>query len=99
VASLIGPSLTRLQDRNESPFFTKLEYSKEAAAQLKQEGSATSKAFLRLLLQLTEASTQDIIKQEKENLKKGDAIAPAALTGDMHGPDLVQSWLILNERN
>lgn len=109
VASLIGPSLTRLQDAVEMSrlFFTKsLEYSDEATAQLKQEGAATALQGILTALDnavLTEASTQDIIKQviKEKNLKKGLVMRSlrAALTGDMHGPDLVQSWLILNERN
>ena len=110
VASLIGPSLTRLPDAVEMSqlFFTKsVEYSEEAAAQLKQEGSATALQGILTALDnvpsLTEASTQDIIKQviKEKNLKKGLVMRSlrAALTGDMHGPDLVQSWLILQQRN
>lgn len=110
VASLIGPSLTRLQDAVEMSrlFFTNsLEYSEEATAQLKQSGAATALQGILTALDnaavLTEASTQDIIKQviKEKNLKKGLVMRSlrAALTGDMHGPDLVQSWLILNERN
>ena len=110
VASLIGPSLTRLQDAVEMSrlFFIKsLEYSEEATAQLKQEGAATALQGILTALDnaavLTEASTQDIIKQviKEKNLKKGLVMRSlrAALTGDMHGPDLIQSWLILNERN
>ncbi|PLZ75744.1 hypothetical protein CBP16_24590, partial [Fischerella thermalis WC217] len=44
---------------------------------------------------------QDIIKQvvKQQNVKKGLIMRSlrAALTGDMHGPDLIQSWLLLHE--
>lgn len=74
---------------------------------MKQSGAATALQGILTALDnaavLTEASTQDIIKQviKEKNLKKGLVMRSlrAALTGDMHGPDLVQSWLILNERN
>jgi len=110
LVSLIGPSLTRLTDAVEMSrlFFTKsLDYSKDAAAQLQQEGAATVLQGILTGLdnapQLTEASIQDIIKQviKEQNVKKGLLMRSlrAALMGDMHGPDLVQSWLILHQRN
>jgi len=108
LTSLIGPSLTRLQDAVEMSrlFFTKsVEYSEEAASQLKQEGASTGiEAILTALdndQQLTEAKAQDIIKRviKDQNLKKGLVMRSlrAALTGDMHGPDLIQSWLLLHQ--
>jgi glutamyl-tRNA synthetase len=51
---------------------------------------------------LTEATIQDIIQQgvKSANVKKGLVMRSlrAALTGDMQGPDLVQSWLLLHQR-
>lgn len=110
LTSLIGPSLVRLQDAVEMSrlFFTKLvDYSEEATAQLQQEGSATTLQGILTALdhaeQLTEASAQDIIKQviKEQKVKKGLVMRSlrAALTGDMHGPDLVQSWSILHQRD
>ena len=110
IASLIGPSLVRLKDAVEMSrlFFTKLvDYSEEATAQLKQEGSATALQGILTALdnadQLTESSAQDIIKQviKEKNVKEGLVMRSlrARLTGDMHGPDLIQSWLILHQRN
>lgn len=109
IASLIGPSLTRLQDGVEMSrlFFTKLvDYSEEATAQLQQEGADTVVQGILTALdnvaELTENSTQEIIKQviKEKNLKKGLVMRSlrAALTGDMHGPDLIQSWIILHQR-
>jgi glutamyl-tRNA synthetase len=107
LTSLIGPSLTRLTDAVEMSrlFFTKLvDYSEEAIAQLKQEGANTAIEIILTALdshqQLTEAGAQEIIKQvTKQNLKKGLVMRSlrAALTGDLHGPDLIQSWLILHQ--
>ena len=109
VASLIGPSLTRLQDAVEMSglFFTNsVDYSEEATAQLQQEGAVTVVQGILTALdnvaELTETSTQEIIKQviKQKNLKKGLVMRSlrAALTGDMHGPDLIQSWIILHQR-
>ena len=108
LTSLIGPSLTRLADAVEMSqlFFVKsVDFSDDATAQLKQEGAGTViEAILTVLSsyqQLTEASAQDIIKQviKQQNLKKGLVMRSlrAALTGDMHGPDLIQSWLLLHQ--
>ncbi len=108
LVSLIGASLTRLTDAVEMSrlFFTKsLEYSEEAAIQLQQAGATVFQGILAVLdnVQLTEASIQDVIKQviKEQNVKKGLVMRSlrAALMGDMHGPDLIQSWLILHQRD
>jgi glutamyl-tRNA synthetase len=38
---------------------------------------------------------------KEKNLKKGVVMRSlrAALTGEVHGPDLVQSWLLLHQRS
>ncbi|NMG05686.1 glutamate--tRNA ligase [Brasilonema sp. UFV-L1] len=107
LVALIGPSLTRLVDAvpMSKLFFTEtVEFSDEARAQLKQEGSAaTLKSIIAALEnhQLTEASAQEIIKHvvKEQNVKKGLVMKAlrAGLTGDLHGPDLIQSWLLLNQ--
>jgi glutamyl-tRNA synthetase len=108
LVTLIQPSLTRLVDAVEMSklFFTdSVEFSEEAAAQLKQEGVALTIngviAGLENHQELNEASAQEIIKQvvKEQNVKKGLVMRSlrAALTGDMHGPDLIQSWLLLHQ--
>lgn len=109
LASLIGASLTRLTDAVEMTrlYFTKsLEYSEDAATQIQQPGVANVLQGILTALdnqQLTEASIQDTIKQviKEQNVKKGLVMRSlrAALMGDMHGPDLIQSWLILHQRD
>ncbi|BAZ67102.1 MAG: glutamate--tRNA ligase [Pelatocladus maniniholoensis HA4357-MV3] len=105
---LIQPSLTRLVDAvaMSKLFFTDaVEFSEEAAVQLKQEGVAAAIEAVNTALQnqqeFNEASAQDIIKQvvKQQNVKKGLIMRSlrAALTGDMHGPDLIQSWLLLHQ--
>ncbi|QDL08623.1 glutamate--tRNA ligase [Brasilonema octagenarum UFV-E1] len=104
---LIGPSLTRLVDAvamSKLFFVETVEFSDEATAQLKQEGSvATLNSVIAALEnhQLTQASAQEIIKKvvKEQNVKKGVVMKAlrAGLTGDLHGPDLIQSWLLLNQ--
>lgn len=107
LVTLIGPSLTRLVDAvamSKLFFVETVEFSPEATAQLKQEGSAATLNSVIAALenhQLTQASAQEIIKQvvKEQNVKKGLVMKAlrAGLTGDLHGPDLIQSWLLLNQ--
>ncbi|MDH6084077.1 glutamate--tRNA ligase [Umezakia ovalisporum] len=108
LVGLISQSLTRLVDAvaMSQPFFTEtVELTAEASEQLQKEGSADAlQAILTALEnqpQLSEAAAQDIIKQvvKEQKLKKGLVMRwlRAALTGDVHGPDLIQSWLLLNQ--
>jgi glutamyl-tRNA synthetase len=108
LVTLMSQSLTRLVDAvaMSQVFFTDtVEFSDEANTQLKQEGST---AVLQGILtavenqpQLSEESAQEIIKQvvKEQKVKKGLVMRSlrAALTGDVHGPDLIQSWLLLNQ--
>ncbi len=105
---LIQPSLTRLVDgvSISQLFFTEtVEYSEEASTQLKLPGSATALqgmiSALEKTPQLSHSIAQDMIKQvvKEQNVKKGLLMRSlrAALTGDLHGPDLIESWLLLNQ--
>ncbi len=111
LAGLIGPSLTRLPDAVEQSrfFFTEtVEYTEKATDQLKQEGVA---ALLQATLDALQSGTQlesldagkvlvnDIVKAQ--GIKKGLMMKSmrAALMGDMQGPDLMESWLILHQRS
>lgn len=107
LTALIGASLTRLTDAVEisKPFFNDIEYNEEAKAQLQQEGSKNALESVLTALdntqELAENSVQDIIKQvmKAHNLKKPAVMKAvrASLTGETHGPDLVQSWLLLHQ--
>ncbi|NER34277.1 MAG: glutamate--tRNA ligase [Oscillatoria sp. SIO1A7] len=109
ITALIAPSLTRLTDAVPMTrvFFAKqIEINEEGAGQLEKEGALKAIEAIREALGselLTEtASAQAIIKQvvKQQKVKKGLVMRSlrAALTGEVHGPDLIQSWLILNQR-
>ncbi|MEH1817451.1 MAG: glutamate--tRNA ligase [Nostoc sp.] len=108
LVTLISQSLTRLVDavaQSQLFFSDTVEFSDEGSTQMKQEGSAAVLEAIVTALenqpQLSEAAAQEIIKQvvKEQKVKKGLVMRSlrAALTGDVHGPDLIQSWLLLNQ--
>jgi glutamyl-tRNA synthetase len=109
IAALIGPSLVRLTDAVDMCklfFSTMVESEEEAIAQLQQPGAGEAlQAVLEVLdscSTLTSAEAQKITKKlsKEKNLNKGLIMRSlrAALTGAMHGPDLIESWVILHQR-
>lgn len=109
LATVIGPSLTRLPeavDMSRMLFTESVEFSAEAADQMKKEGAAeVVQAILDALgnyPELTAQEAQEIIKQvtTEKKLKKGLVMRSlrAALTGDVHGPDLIESWVLLHQQ-
>jgi glutamyl-tRNA synthetase len=110
VSALIGASLARLDEAvpmTRYLFDPDMQFSEAAVTQLRQEGTTTAlQGVLTALseqVDLGEASAQEIIKQvvKTRNLKKGLVMRSlrAALTTDMQGPDLIQSWLLLHQHN
>ncbi|HEY9882491.1 MAG TPA: glutamate--tRNA ligase [Thermosynechococcaceae cyanobacterium] len=108
LTAMIGASLARLDEAvpmSEYLFTPTVNFTEEAIAQLRQDGSTTAveavSAAIANYSPLTEATIQDLLKQvvKEQNLKKGLVMRTlrAALTGGMHGPDLVQSWLLLHQ--
>lgn len=108
LSALIGPSLTRLEEAvamSQLFFRETVEINEEASTQLQQTGSAE---VLQTLLESLEGQSldetqaqgmiQSLVKEKK--LKKGLVMRSlrAALTGELHGPDLIQSWLLLNHK-
>ncbi|CAN1211197.1 glutamate--tRNA ligase [Tumidithrix helvetica PCC 7403] len=110
VVKLIAPSLTLLADAVEMArylFVDTPNYTDEAIAVLSPE---TVKPILSGLLEalnqtpeLTAESAGALIQTvtKAQGIKKGMVMKPlrAALTGDIHGPDLVPSFLLLHQRN
>ena len=110
LAGLLGPSLTRLPDAVEQGrfFFSELmEYSEAATQQLQQAGVADllqatlDKLQGGVALESPQAGktlVNEIVKAQ--GIKKGVMMKSmrAALMGDMQGPDLMESWLILHQR-
>ena len=109
LTSLVGPSLTRLADvvKETGIFFgDTVEYGAEAVDLLKQEGvTGIIQEVIDAVASsspLTEENAQEIIKQvtKTQKVKKGVIMRSlrASLTGELHGPDLIQSWLLLNDK-
>jgi glutamyl-tRNA synthetase len=110
LAALVGPSLTRLKDCVDlSRFFFSpgADFSEAARAQLQQDGVADA---MQAVLEALDASeginssdeAKPLINEVTKALgvKKGLIMRSlrAALMGDMQGPDLVDSWVILHQR-
>lgn len=109
LVTLIAPSLTRLADVTKETrllFGNTITLDEKAMAQLQTEGV---KAILQEVLQNTQASTEFSLDTAKELLnqvtkthgvKKGVVMKSmrAGLMGELQGPDLMQSWILLNQK-
>lgn len=109
LAALIGPSLTRLSDAAKESrllFGESVQYSEDALSQLKQEGvNGIIEAILETLKDrtgLSETDAKEIVNQvtKTQKQKKGTVMRSlrAGLTGELSGPDLIQSWVLLNQK-
>jgi glutamyl-tRNA synthetase len=109
LAALIGPSLTRLKDSVEQSrifFVDSVELNEEAQQQLEQPGAIEAVNAILGSLDLAQPWTddlaQDIIKgvTKEQKVKKGLVMRSlrVALTGEVHGPDLIQSWGLLHQK-
>jgi glutamyl-tRNA synthetase len=110
VTALIQASLARLDEAapmSRYLFVADVGFTEEAKTQLQQEGTAIAlqsiATDLNQLSSLTSESAQSLIQTtvKRHGLKKGLVMRSlrATLTGDMHGPDLIQSWLLLNQHH
>jgi len=108
LTSLIGASLARLDECVEisRTFFTDtVTLNEEATAKVTQPGAKEVLTSLRSAIQsqpeLSESAAQELIKQvtKEQNVKKGVVMQSlrAALTGEVHGPDLIQCVLLLHQ--
>ncbi|MGF1491904.1 MAG: glutamate--tRNA ligase [Microcoleaceae cyanobacterium] len=109
LAALLGPSLTRLKDAVEQGdlfFRPTVPLDEEAQAQVSQEGVNTVLQAVSQKVQAVDSFTAEQAKQivgevtKETKLKKGLIMRSlrAVLMGSMHGPDLMESWLILHQR-
>jgi glutamyl-tRNA synthetase len=110
VTALIATSLVRLQDAapiTRYLFVPNVGFTEPAAHQLQQAGVATALESIISSLEgldtsLTADSAQSVIQQavQAANVKKGVVMKSlrAALTGDLQGPELIPSWLLLHQR-
>ncbi len=109
LTTMIAPSLTRLKDCVELGHFfatPTLEFSDKAKEQLQGEGVADAMQAVVNALKDSAIDGPDeakaVINQvtKAQGVKKGLIMRSlrAALMGDMQGPDLVESWVILHKR-
>ncbi|NBQ20001.1 MAG: glutamate--tRNA ligase, partial [Synechococcaceae bacterium WB5_2A_257] len=105
LCTLIGPSLSLLADGVEQakPFFEQPELSAEALNQLQTPGAIPALSALLNLIPdqiLDHNKAQQLISQACEiaGVKKGVLMKSmrAALLGRLQGPDLIETWLLLN---
>ncbi len=110
LTTLIGASLTTLQEAVEisRTFFTAASpLHEEAQAQIAQAGAKDILGSLLNALQaapdFNEEAAKGIINRvtKEHGVKKGMVMRSlrAALSGEVHGPDLIQSWLLLHQQN
>ncbi|WP_416675879.1 glutamate--tRNA ligase [Egbenema bharatensis] len=109
LTGLIAPSLVRLEDAVEMTrylFVSDLELTEAAVHHLHQTGVAEALQAIIAATEaidstLTDAEAKAVIQQgvKSANVKKGLVMKSlrAAFTGDLQGPDLVESWLLLNQ--
>jgi glutamyl-tRNA synthetase len=108
LTSLIGASLERLDgcvEISRTFFTTTATLNEEAAAKVSQPGAKEVLTSLLTALkatpELSAIEAQELIKQvtKEQGVKKGLVMQSlrAALTGEVHGPDLIQSWLLLHQ--
>lgn len=108
LTALTAPTLNRLTDviKETSIFFTdSFDYADEAMDLLKQEGVDAVVTEIIAGLDSAEGIAEEdakaLIKQvtKSQKVKKGLVMRSlrASLTGELHGPDLTQTWLLLNQ--
>ncbi|MDJ0571329.1 MAG: glutamate--tRNA ligase [Pleurocapsa sp. MO_192.B19] len=108
LTALTAPTLNRLTDviKETSIFFAdSIEHTEEAMDLLQQEGVAAVVTEIVEAVNnadtITEEDAKALIKQVTKSLKvkKGLVMRSlrASLTGELHGPDLTQTWLLLHQ--
>ena len=109
LTALTAPTLNRLTDviKETSIFFVdSVEYADDAMELLQQEGVAAVVEEIVAGIDNNESVTEEdakaLIKQvtKSQKVKKGLVMRSlrAGLTGELHGPDLTQTWLLLNKQ-
>ena len=105
LCNLLGPSLTLLADGVEQakPFFEQPELTAEALSQLQIPNAISGLQALLASIPdhpIDSSSAQELINQtcEAAGIKKGLLMKSlrAALLGRLQGPDLIETWLLLN---
>ncbi len=107
LTALITASLTRLTDAVEQTklfFVDKAEISEEGKDFLTQDGvkEVLQGVIDNLPSDLSQESAKSLIKQITKELKVKKGLVMRSLrvglTGELHGPDLIQTWLLLHQK-
>jgi glutamyl-tRNA synthetase len=109
LTALIAPSLTRLSDAAKESrliFGELIKFQDDAIYQLKQPGvTEIIKTVLEAIYhqsQISETEAKEIVNQvtKSNKVKKGVVMKSlrAGLMGELQGPDLIQSWVLLNQK-
>jgi glutamyl-tRNA synthetase len=109
IAAVIGPSLAKLSecvDMTRYLFVSDVGFTEDAQAHLKQEGVIPAlQGVLEAMPDgaITEEVAKGIVDQvvKAQGVKKGLVMKSlrAGLTGALQGPDLMQSWLLLSQKD
>ena len=109
LTALIAPSLTRLQNavaESQLLLTETVEIKEDAQHQLEQTGAKEVLRQILAFLQTGEILTAEVAKEQLNQItktlgvKKGVVMKSlrAGLMGTLQGPDLTQSWLLLNQK-
>jgi glutamyl-tRNA synthetase len=109
LAVLIGPSLTRLADAEKESrliFTETIEFQADAVQQLQQPSAKDVLSSILAVIDTVETLTEESAKEQINQItkclgvKKGVVMKSlrAGLMGALQGPDLMQSWVLLNQK-
>ena len=109
LAVLIGPSLTRLADAQKESrliFTETIEFETDAIQQLQQPSAKEVLSSILAVIDTVETLTEESAKEQINQItkvlgvKKGVVMKSlrAGLMGALQGPDLMQSWVLLNQK-
>jgi glutamyl-tRNA synthetase len=109
LAALIGPSLTRLADAEKESrliFTETIEFQADAIQQLQQPSAKDVLSSILAVIDTVETLTEETAKEQINQItkslgvKKGVVMKSlrAGLMGALQGPDLMQSWVLLNQK-
>jgi glutamyl-tRNA synthetase len=109
LAALIGPSLTRLADAEKESrliMTEAIEFQADAVQQLQQPSAKEVLSSVLSVIDAVETLTEEMAKEQINQItkslgvKKGVVMKSlrAGLMGALQGPDLMQSWVLLNQK-
>ena len=109
LSTLIGPSLTRLADAEKESrliMTENIEFQADAIQQLQQPNAKDVLSSILAVIDTVETLTEENAKEQINQItkalgvKKGVVMKSlrAGLMGALQGPDLMQSWVLLNQK-